>query len=398
MSINCSNNPKLEALNAKKKELADQAANLESQGAAAMADLTTKANAAKDSLLDMIPEIPAVPNFQAEIQALAGKVGQALIDAKAAFKKRWGDALPDVDIDDLMNKVSAPVAAVGSVISGVVGAVGDVVSGVAGAVEDKFDLCKDVPNVDAPEVVDGKVTKVKDKGPAPTTATEIPKVVEVVEPTVVEKEKQRSVNAAHTKAVLDIRAEIDAFDAELKETYQRYIDAILASNKLLAEYEQDPLWGQIKQAQANRIADFDKSYGSGIADIDYANSGAVEPDEYRFILKYYTEYYKVTSTKMVLSTLRNIHNFANTVGLDLVRPNGKNAFDEYTESKEKYINENYFELTEDKGRFKLLVYNVGGVGSVVYPFAGKFLANKEIMDDLYAVRNAADRNAAPSNV
>ena len=167
---------------------------------------------------------------------------------------------------------------------------------------------------------------------------------------------------------------------------------------MLAEYEQDPLWGQIKQAQANRIADFDKSYGSGIADIDYANSGAVEPDEYRFILKYYTEYYKVTSTKMVLSTLRNIHNFANTVGLDLVRPNGKNAFDEYTESKEKYINENYFELTEDKGRFKLLVYNVGGVGSVVYPFAGKFLANKEIMDDLYAVRNAADRNAAPSNV
>lgn len=383
MSINCSSNPKLEALNAKKKELADQAANLESQGAGAMADVTAKANAAKDSLLDMIPEIPAIPNFQAEIQALGGKVGQALIDAKAAFKKRWGDSLPDVDVDDLMNKVSAPASAVGSAVSGV-----------AGAAEDKFDLCKDVPNVDAPEVVDGKVTKVKDKGPAPTTATEVPKVVEVVEPTVVEKEKQRSANAAHSKAILDIRAAIDAFDAELKETYQRYIDAILASNKLLAEYEQDPVWGQIKKVQTDRAYE---SFAA-IYDIDYANGTSVEPSHYNLIQKYYTEYYKVTSTKYVLGSLRNIHNFANTVGLDLKRPNGSSAFDEYTENKEKEINKNYFELTEDTGQKKLIVYNVGGVGAVVYPFAGKFLANKEIMDDLYAVRNAAKRTAAPSNV
>ena len=195
MSINCSSNPKLEALEKKKKELADQAAGLASQGSGAMADLKAKALEMKDALLDMIPEIPAIPNFAKEIQDLAGKIGEELLEAKAAFKERWGDSLPDVDIDNLMDGVSNPL-------------------------NTDFDLCKDVPNVDAPEVVDGKVTKVKDKGPAPTTATEVPKVVEAVEPTVVEKEKAPTINPALEKSQKAVQDQLDSFNKGLDEHYQ----------------------------------------------------------------------------------------------------------------------------------------------------------------------------------
>jgi len=99
MAINCSSNALLDTLNAKKEALNAKVAELQSLGAAAMADLQAKADEMKDALLSMMPEIPVIPNFKKELEELKGKVGAELAEAKAAFKERWGDALPDVDVN-----------------------------------------------------------------------------------------------------------------------------------------------------------------------------------------------------------------------------------------------------------------------------------------------------------
>ena len=125
MSIDCSKNPKLEALEAKQSELDNLINGLASAGAAGMAALNEAANSMVSALQDMMPTIPEVPNFKKEIQALSGLTGEALVKAKADFKARWGDALPDVDIDGMMANVSRP--------------------NIPGLNVPSFDLCKDVP-------------------------------------------------------------------------------------------------------------------------------------------------------------------------------------------------------------------------------------------------------------
>ena len=171
MAINCSSNALLDTLNAKKDLLNSKVAELQSAGAAAMGDLKAKADAMKDSLLAAVPVPPAIPNFKKELDALKDKVGAELAEAKAAFKERWGDALPDIDIDGMIANATSLIPS------------------------PNFDFCKDVPNVEAPKVsADGKVEAVKVKAEEPIVAADIPKKVEVVVPTVVEKEKAPSVS------------------------------------------------------------------------------------------------------------------------------------------------------------------------------------------------------------
>ena len=211
MSIDCSKNPLLEKLEAKQAELDALVSNLASVGSAGMAALKAKADEMVSALTDMIPSLPEIPNFKKELQELAGKVGKELAEAKAALKERWGEALPDIDIDGLMNKVSAAK----SLIDNFEEDLTDFATGLAGKVADKFDFCKDAPNIDAPEVVDGKVIKVIDKGAEPTTPAEVPVVVETVTPTIVAKEKEPSVSGLTTKSY-----------SELLEAKQPYDDAI----------------------------------------------------------------------------------------------------------------------------------------------------------------------------
>lgn len=223
MSIDCSSNSKLDTLNAKKAELESQVASLASTGSAGMAALKAKADEMMSALTDMIPSVPEIPNFQKEIQALAGKAGKELAEAKAAFKERWGDALPDIDIDDLMNKVSAPSLPNLNIN------VPNIPS---------FDLCKDVPNIDAPEIVNGKVTKVVNKGPEPTTPVESAKVVEEVTPTIVETEKQPTVSGLSIKARQELLDGYQAFEREVaKYVKAQGYDALMkewakSSNKI----------------------------------------------------------------------------------------------------------------------------------------------------------------------
>lgn len=220
MPINCSSNALLDTLNKKKDELNNKIAELQSLGAAAMADIQAKADAMKDALLAAVPEPPAIPNFKKELEELRNKVGKELAEAKAALKERWGDALPDIDIDGLMDKVSAAK----SLIDNFEEDLTDFATGLAGKVADKFDFCKDVPNIDAPEVVDGKVTKVIDKGPEPTTPAEVPVVVEPVTPTIVAKEKEPSVSGLTTKSYSELLEAVQPYDdaiAALKDSYFR---------------------------------------------------------------------------------------------------------------------------------------------------------------------------------
>jgi len=175
MSINCSSNGLLDTLNAKKDALNADIEALQGKAGAAMEGaligLKAKGDAMKDSLLAMVPEVPAIPNFKKELDALKGKVGKELADAKAAFKERWGDALPDIDIDGMIANATSLIPS------------------------PNFDFCNDVPNIEAPKVsADGKVEAVTNIGPDPVVPADVPAAPVALVPTVVEKEKAPSVS------------------------------------------------------------------------------------------------------------------------------------------------------------------------------------------------------------
>ena len=228
MAINCSSNSKLDALNAKKAELNAKVAELQSAGASAMADVKAKADSMKAALLAAVPEPPVLPNFKKELEELKSKTGAALAKAKAAFKERWGDALPDVDIDCLMEKVTAAASLVNNFQENL----NDLVSGAASAAQKKFDFCKDVPNIDAPKVsATGVVEKVVDKGPEPTTPAEGPKKVEEVVPTVVQKEKTVSSSGLIEKSYSELLNDLAPYRKEIDKLIEPFLPAIKKFSK-----------------------------------------------------------------------------------------------------------------------------------------------------------------------
>ena len=236
MAINCSSNALLDTLNAKKEALNAKVADLSALGAGAMADLQAKADEMKDALLAAVPEPPVIPNFKKELDALKGKVGKELAEAKAAFKERWGDALPDIDIDGLMDKVTAAKSLVDNFEEDLNDFVTGAVSNIAGAAE--FDFCKDVPNIEAPKVsAEGKVEQVKVKAEEPIVAADIPKKVEVVEPTVIAKEKQVSESGLIEKSYSELLDDLAPYRKEIDELIAPFLPAIkkfLKSEKKMA--------------------------------------------------------------------------------------------------------------------------------------------------------------------
>ena len=226
MAINCSSNAKLDALNAKKDALNSKVAEMQSLGAGATADLKAKADEMKDALLAAVPKPPAIPNFKKELDGLKGKVGKELAEAKAAFKERWGDALPDIDIDGLMDKVSAAKSLVDNFEEDLNDFVSGAVSNITGGVPE-FDFCKDVPNIDAPKVsAEGKVEEVKMKTEEPTVAADIPEKVAPVVPTVVEKEKQVSESGLIEKSFSELLDDLAPYRKEIDELIAPFLPAI----------------------------------------------------------------------------------------------------------------------------------------------------------------------------
>ena len=228
MAINCSSNALLDNLNAKKEALNAKVADLSALGAKAMADIEAKAEDMKAALLSMMPEPPVIPNFKKELEALKGKTGAALVKAKAAFKERWGGALPDVDIDGLMEKVTAAA----SLVNNFEEDLNDLVSGAASAAQKKFDFCKDVPNIEAPKVsADGIVEVVKVKAAEAIVAADIPKKVAEVVPTVIEKENEVSSSGLIEKSYSELLNDLAPYRKEIDKLIKPFLPAIKKFSK-----------------------------------------------------------------------------------------------------------------------------------------------------------------------
>ena len=147
MSIKCALNDKLEALQAQKDKLAAKLDSVAGAGASALADMKAEAEAMKDKLLDALPKPEVPPNFKQELSRLKELSGEALTNAKAAFKERWGDALPDVDIDEMTAGVSNPLAGVtegiSNAVEGIQDAVGDIQEDITNRISGLTDSIKE---------------------------------------------------------------------------------------------------------------------------------------------------------------------------------------------------------------------------------------------------------------
>lgn len=284
--INCSSNGLLDTLNAKKDALAAKVGEIQAAGAAALADIKAKADEMKDSLLAALPDPPEFPNFKKELAELQGKVGKELADAKAAFKERWGKAMPDVDIDGLMEKVAAVQSLVENFEENVI----DLATGLAKKAADKFDFCKDVPNVDAPKVDEkGVVEQVKVKAEEPIVAKDIPVKVEPVVPTVVKKEVQKSsspiVSVVEEKPTETRQAIVANYDTAQYEIRKMIEARKHKMSKMLGEVDialshTKPFKKMIKRKEKSGFETI----------IDYYNSGKAKKSEQKLIIEYYDHY------------------------------------------------------------------------------------------------------------
>jgi hypothetical protein len=373
MAINCSSNALLDTLNAKKDALNAKVGELQSLGAGAMADIKAKADEMKDSLLAAVPVPPIIPNFKKELEELKGKVGKELAEAKAAFKERWGDALPDIDIDGLMDKVSAAKSLVDNfeedlndfvsgAVSNVAGAAGDALSDIAGGIEDKFDFCKDVPNIDAPKVsAEGKVEQVKVKAEEPTVATDIPKKVEIVEPTVVEKEKAPSVNLKVDDTAEKLKQAKDEMNRALNDYRATY-------TKLMREASTEALKYKLAGAPEDELITIDsqrvntivgraetKAAVAEITLIEYYNSGKPRKKIARsFIRKFLIAKYEMMKYKEYSGQMMVINR-----GLTYGGFAGLTLEEEITQRVE-YMNEKILEVQDNGDTLSLVA--LGGHG------------------------------------
>lgn len=212
VSINCSSGLVLDLLDAQKLELQGLIGDISGGGAGALSGLTSKVDTIKGLLEGMIPEIPKVPNFLDDINSIKSLKGAALAAALAQVENRWGGVIPD--ISDMVSKLQSG----------------------------EFDICCDIPNIDGTnfDASTGKVTAIKEKGPAPTTPTAIPKVVEPLKPTVVQQEKLPSSSEAIEKPSI-----------EVWEATKKYVKEI---NKVLRKKakEQKPWqkhWAKVKSSK-----------------------------------------------------------------------------------------------------------------------------------------------------
>ena len=380
MAINCSSNALLDTLNQKKDELNNKIAELQSLGAAAMADIQAKADAMKDALLAAVPVPPAIPNFKKELEELRNKVGKELAEAKAAFKERWGDALPDIDIDGLMDKVSAAK----SLIDNFEEDLTDFATGLAGKVTDKFDFCKDVPNIDAPKVSpEGKVEQVKVKAEEPVVAADIPKKVEPVVPTVIEKEKQPSVSP---KLEVDdtadkMKKERDEMNRSLNGYREKY-------NQLMRDATSEAIRAKLQGGKTDDVfISIDSKFvnsivgraetsacAEGISLLDYYNSGKQSKKFAQIIIKkfliaqYQVKKYKEYNGQMMIISRGMIHGF------------GSLTLEEQVAQRIEYMNKSIVEVQENGDVLSLVP--LGGHDSVLKGYRDIIVSYQETLAKL----------------
>ena len=101
--LSCGSNAALDQLTGKVDEIKGKLA----EGMGALGDLEAKANEAIGQLTSLIPEIPSFDSLQGDLAAaLAAAQGDASA-AFATFKEKWGEVLPESEIQGYIDTISA---------------------------------------------------------------------------------------------------------------------------------------------------------------------------------------------------------------------------------------------------------------------------------------------------
>lgn len=101
--LNCGNNSALDGLTSKADEIKAKLA----EGMSALSDLESKAGEITSALNDFAASIPTVNSLQADLNTA---LAQATTDASAAFatfREKWGDAIPESEIQGYLDTISS---------------------------------------------------------------------------------------------------------------------------------------------------------------------------------------------------------------------------------------------------------------------------------------------------
>jgi hypothetical protein len=188
-ALPCGDNAALGDLTGKINEIKDKL----NEGLSALADLEAKATEALSKLTSLKAEIPGLDSLQADLAAALAAAQNDAASAFAAFREKWGEALPEAEIQGYIDTITALLSDPTSLLT--------------------FDACKAFPN----KQIDPATGKVSTKAQAaaipnaaPTTFTETPSATyePVITRTYESKitDEMKANTAARKKAGEDIEA------------------------------------------------------------------------------------------------------------------------------------------------------------------------------------------------
>lgn len=106
MSLNCGSNAALDGIMGKVDEIKGKLA----EGMSALSDLESKANEALADLQAALPEIPTGDSLQADLSALITQMQTDAGGAITAFKEKYGEALPEGEIQGYIDQLNAVIS------------------------------------------------------------------------------------------------------------------------------------------------------------------------------------------------------------------------------------------------------------------------------------------------
>ena len=136
--LNCGNNAALDGIMGKVDEIKGKLA----EGMSALSDLESKANEALADLQAALPEIPTGDSLQADLAALITQMQADAGGAIAAFKEKYGEALPEGEIQGYIDQLNAVISDPLSLAS--------------------FDPCKAFPNKEIDTATNEVIVKAKE--------------------------------------------------------------------------------------------------------------------------------------------------------------------------------------------------------------------------------------------
>ena len=245
-ALPCGDNAALGDLTGKINEIKDKL----NEGLSALADLEAKATEALSKLTSLKAEIPGLDSLQADLAAALAAAQNDAASAFAAFREKWGDALPEAEIQGYIDTITALLSDPASLLT--------------------FDACKAFPN----KQIDSATGKVSTKAQAatiPNTApvsfdqtpsyTYEPQITRTYESKITDEMKANT--AARKKAGEDIEAYFDPL----------YKDIIARKKELIA----DPTYESIKSVtkaagkKSNQLKEEGKLNAAQVAWVDGRN-------------------------------------------------------------------------------------------------------------------------------